>query len=315
MRKLIEAGAKVNAVFANGLTPLMVAARAGAHDAIEALLHHGADATATDIHGHTALLFLCNWGEINHYHYAQPHTRSARALLNAGADPYACDTAGDSAFWSSCRHGLTTVLALINARTPIPPRARHRNGDTPLLSACRSATFDNSRWSTSTIHYLIRLGCDIHATGADGKNAHQIIRAQLGEAGIRYLLPPYADTAYTEPLPLEAPPRHHRKPMPPISTHTPTEADAHGYTALHHAARRGEETMAKSLLAQGAVTDATANNGLTPLMLAARCGRWRVGLLLLAHGADRYRTDERGINAIDYARRAGNMKLYKAMQI
>lgn len=299
--KLLAEGAEVNSHFPHGLSPLMVAARAGAHAVIPVLLSWGADVTATDKQGRTAFHHLCRYGLGSHYHIAA-HTESARALLAAGADAYCRDAEGDSPFRLACRRGLTSVLKLIHAHSPIPLDARDANGDTPLHLAVRN--------SYNNVHFLLNIGCDPHAPGADGRSVCEMedlsyeIAQSRTRAGISeeqwhkwYIAPPEPPskqstdyTAWARTADLHA-------------------ADKRGYTALHHAAVQGLYKAAVILIERGAEIDAAARSGATPLMLAARAGRWKVGHLLLAHGADAYRQDCRKLNACDYARRAGNYRM------
>ncbi len=302
VHKLLVEGADVNRRFRNRLTPLMVAARAGAHAVIPVLLSHGAKVHEIDSQGSTAFHYLCRYGQGSHYH-REAHTESARALLAAGADAYRNDAAGDSPFWLACRRGLVNVLKLIHAHSAIPINARDANGDTPLHLAVRSSYY--------TTHFLLNIGCDPEARGADGKSVHEIenlnyeVAQRQTRAGFSeeqwykwYIAPPeplaeqtdlYAEWARTADL---------------------QATDRRGFTALHHAAAQGRYDVAAILIERGAVVDAPARSGATPLMVAARAGRWKVGHLLMAHGADPYRRDTRKFNAVDYVRRAGNRRMF-----
>ncbi len=57
-------------------------------------------------------------------------------------------------------------------------------------------------------------------------------------------------------------------------------------TALHMAARRGNVSVAQSLLACGADTEARDISGDTPLHRAVKCGHVEIAAFLLSHGAD-----------------------------
>lgn len=312
--RLLAMGCEVNAFFENGLTPLMVAARAGADDVLDILLQGGADAQVVDAWGRNALNWLCRSGQGCHS-YQERHTEPARKLLAAGADPYRCDTEGDSAFWHACRYGLSNVLRLIHAHAPLPLEARHRSGDTPLLMACRHMYRGNRHMTSHVVTLLVSIGCDCSARGADGKTPQDLC---------------YAD--WMEWTPAETPRQRqhllavpsfrtgHRyrtgvrfAPLPGVDTSAPLATDARGNTALHHAARLGDTDAAACLIDAGAVVDAPNRSGATPLMQAARCGRWRVGSLLLAHGADMHRKDCQGRTPLQQAALAGNWRLLSVM--
>ena len=59
-----------------------------------------------------------------------------------------------------------------------------------------------------------------------------------------------------------------------------------GHRPLHSAARQGQLDVAEMLLSHGAEVDARDNRGNTPLHLTAMYGQSNVAALLLAHGAD-----------------------------
>jgi ankyrin repeat protein len=80
-KRLLEAGAKSNAVTIMQETPLMIAAKAGAMQAIPMLVGGEGDSIAVDRRGQTAL----------HYAAQQPSLDVFVFLLNAGWDPYQID--------------------------------------------------------------------------------------------------------------------------------------------------------------------------------------------------------------------------------
>lgn len=312
--RLLAMGCGVNEPFANGLTPLMVAARAGADDALEVLLQSGANARVVDPAGRNALNWLCRSGQGCHS-YLERHTEPARKLLAAGADPYRCDNEGDSAFWHACRYGLSNVLRLIHAHSPLPLEARHRSGDTPLLMACRHMYRGRRHMTSHVVTLLVSIGCDCEARGADGKTARELCMVDWMEWKP-------AETQNQRQRMLAAPPfrtgRRYRTgirfcPLPGVDTGNPLSTDARGNTALHRAARLGDTTAAARLIDAGAVVDATNRSGATPLMQAARCGRWKVGALLLACGADMHRRDCQGRTPYQQAQQAGNWRLFSMM--
>lgn len=316
VQKLLLTGCAVNAPFSNGLTPLMAAARAGADDALVTLLQSGADARAMDAGGRNALNWLCRSGQTGHY-YSERHTEPARKLLAAGAEPYLCDTNGDSAFWHACRYGLCDVLRLIHAHAPLPPEARHRSGDTPLLMACRHAYRGGRHTTSRVVELLVEMGCDVHARGSDGKTPQELCSFARWMEWVPSM-PPEARKQYLAAPPIRTGRRYRTgirfAPLPPVDTSNPRVTDARGNTALHHAARLGDTAAAARLLEAGAVVDAPNRSGATPLMQAARCGRWNVGALLLAHGADIHRKDCQGRTPFRQAALAGNWRLLGMMR-
>lgn len=311
MLKLLAAGCEVNKPCANGLTPLMVAARAGADDALETLLQAGAEVNTTDAQGRDALNWLCRSGLTSHYH-TERHVRPARLLIQAGALPYREDGDGDSTFWLSIRYGLEGVLRLIHLlHRPLPLEARHRSGDTPLLHAARHAYASDRCYTDRVLWPLLKLGSDTHATDATGRKFSELYPYYRYENRTDWYKPGWQPDM-PEPVPRKRP-ELQAAAATNAATCDPHARDSRGCTALHHAARQGHYEAAATLLRRGADTEATTPSGATPLMLAARCGRWRVGALLLAHGADMHRQDRHGNCALNMARAAGNYRLYGMM--
>ncbi len=74
--------------------------------------------------------------------------------------------------------------------------------------------------------------------------------------------------------------------------------DRNGWTALHHAASKGDVSEVERLLAAGANVDARTTGGFarnsTPLLIATRSLHFDVMRLLLDHGADIEARDDCG---------------------
>ena len=69
------------------------------------------------------------------------------------------------------------------------------------------------------------------------------------------------------------------------------QCDAEGYTALHHACRKGHLSVAKILLANGASVDALGPQGQTALHLAMQAPHQNVVMLLIQHKASVHARD------------------------
>ena len=87
VKRLIKAGANVNAVNNFGKTVLMVATDIGHYEIAEVLLAAGADVNTADNHGLTALMYAVLSGNIG----------GAKVLLNAGANPNQINNVGGTA--------------------------------------------------------------------------------------------------------------------------------------------------------------------------------------------------------------------------
>jgi len=80
-------------------------------------------------------------------------------------------------------------------------------------------------------------------------------------------------------------------------------------TALHMAARRGNQEIAEALLDCGAGIDVRDSVGDTPLRRAVNCGQIQVASLLLARGADVHSTGSRGLTPWRAARSSAMKQL------
>lgn len=310
--KLLFMGADAGLPFRNGLTPLMVAARAGALSVIPTLLEHGAPAGTCDTNGRNALNWLCRFGTPSPYHLRESRAEAARLLLLAGANPYTIDDEGLSPFWIACRRGLQQVLQLIHALTPIPLEMRHSSGDTPLLMACRYAHSEETGADSGAVQLLIGLGADTYALDADGKSPREL-----------YPYPQYMD--WNRISQQSAPDIHIPFAVPAsrddiaLSTERARTVDVHatdarGRTALHIYTALGHYDAVCILLERGAEVDCKNHSGATPLMLAARGEQnEHIAALLLAYGADYTLTDKRGNSARDYAAASGKYRLLNMM--
>ncbi len=75
----------------------------------------------------------------------------------------------------------------------------------------------------------------------------------------------------------------------------------YGWTALHYAAARDQETVVQLLLEKGANAAAKTHNGCTALHCAAAMGQQKVVLLLLENGADVTTRNNYGCTALHHA--------------
>jgi hypothetical protein len=125
VRKLINAGAQVNAQDGMGKTVLMHAAQCNHVQTVEVLLNANADVNACDKEGKTPLMVTSS-------------KEIAKALLDRGADVNAKDNQDQTALFYAITIKSKELVELFLA-AGANPNTRSRSGDTPLNLAQRSA--------------------------------------------------------------------------------------------------------------------------------------------------------------------------------
>ena len=148
MKLLLAAGADANATMKSGETVLMMAARSGNLEAVNALLARGARHDARERRGQTALMWAA----------AEGHAAVVRALIDAGADINATLDSGFTPFFFAVREGHIDVVrafleggrrcerdAAARARAAPGSPAPYKpvgKGTSPLLLAVQNGHFE-----------------------------------------------------------------------------------------------------------------------------------------------------------------------------
>src|SRR5690606_15598562 len=265
IRLMLDAGADPNQTFTNGETALMMAARTGRADAIEVLIEHGAEVDARErLRGTTALMWAAA--------YSNPE--AVRALLEAGAD-YAARSAVVS-------RGRGPYLA---------PSARSR------IEEYERGVGQAGRSIPVSLDDEVDFSDDDLADDADAPGADRAPAAEDED-----------DTAEAEDDAGLAFGGGRQQPK-----------DAGGLTALIFAAREGDLESVKLLLEAGADVNQTSEFGWTALLTATQNRYYRLGKYLLEQGADPniankngwnplyIATDNRNIEGGDYPTRKPDM--------
>ena len=279
---LIRAGADVSAANDLGATPLWLAAQNGSAAIVRELLGARANPNAALIDGETVLMRAARVGNGD----------VVEQLLANGADPRRSATRGQTALmWAANQQNDAVVEALlangadVHARSEVRRELRRsetrqhthisndfwvdEGGYTALLFAVRVGDL-------ASTELLLAAGADVDDQGASGVSA-TVLAAHAGHADIVELL---------------------------LETGADPNADGAGYTALHAAILRRNETAVRALLAHGADPNApvlsgtptrrdsedfyihTKYIGATPFWLAARFNQPETMRLLAARGAD-----------------------------
>ncbi len=261
---LLEAGADAKAVIKEGETVLMAAARTGNAKAVRLLIERGAAVNAReDRLGETALMWAV----------AENHPEAAQVLIAHGADVNALT---NDLKYTKDRFGLEGVLTIL-------PHGHW----TPLMYAARQGSLDAAK-------VLVEAGADKNARDPDLStpaiiatlNGHYDVAAMLVERGAD---PNLADTAGMAVLyaavdmnmPAEIYGRPNRKSTSTISALELMTG------LLEHGANPNAQLRSATVQRAHTPGDGLLGAGATPLMRAARTGDANAMRILLEHGADR----------------------------
>lgn len=269
---LIQKGAEIDAVNANGETPLFSAAKADNTDAISLFVKNGASLNARDHLGSTPLHAAVRWDalmaaeklidlglEIDSQNVGgktplaeaavEGNVAMSRLLLTHGANPNTYDTAGRTSLSDAIRGGQLDMVKLLLA-AKANPQIQDLNGRTPYHEAAILGDI-------SIIRLLNKAGANPLARDKSGETPlsisfgkdSQVMTAILG-----------SDKMIT---------------------------DSDGNTPVHIAVQtRAEHSILKSLIARGYPFDTRNSYGYTPLSIAAGNGSKDAAALLLEKGAD-----------------------------
>lgn len=277
---LIRAGANVNAANDLGVTPLWPASENGSAAMVRRLLAAGANPNLALLSGETPLMVAARSG----------HPEVVELLLNKGADPNAHGTRGQTALmWAVAQKHPDVVKVLIAHKADlrlksdvwsevmaIPPhgylpynKAIPHGGETALMFAARVGDRESAR-------LLLAAGANVNDADAWGVSAVTLAAHSGFTELVQFLLEQGADP----------------------------NAAPNGFTALHEAIMRRDETLARALLDRGADANTPLKTwtptrrssddwhfeasliGATPYWLAARFLEPEIMRLLVAKGAD-----------------------------
>jgi len=286
LKLLLDHGADPNAAldvdgefhfkgFLQGTTPLMRAAADRPLEVLGLLLEFGADVSARDRAGRTAMDVAMLHGQRNTAQWLQerggtgPGRGSFSAALLASAERGQVDQVREC-----LAHGADLNV-------------RGEGGVTPLILAAREGHL-------AIVEMLLGAGADVNACSEPGySGGHStalrcaVVRRQ--DAIVRRLVDAGADVR----------PCYEYSSIPAEKSNTIVPSCG---TALHDAARGGQEAMIEVLLAAGADVDAVDPQDETPLVTAVRTRHWQVAKQLLAAGARRRQQDASFLAPLDFPR-------------
>ena len=268
VKALIAGGAAINATSADGTTPLLIATINGHFDLAKYLLESGADPTIASEAGGTPLYAVLNVKYAQLADYPQPTSYKQQrieyldlmdAFLDAGADINArltkkvwysgynfdlsnVNETGATVFWRAAYASDVEAMQLLVARgadfslpTQKTPERRRRNQPDEDLSGLPPVPMGGPAVTPLQAAAGVGYGFGFAA------NSHRYHPAGQLRA-VKYLI---------EDLGVDVNERDHR-----------------GYSALHHAAARGDNEMINYLVSKGADVTFVSRNGQTTVDLA-----------------------------------------------
>ena len=266
-RCLVVLGLAVSSIAAGGADGALVdAAKRADWGAVRVLLGQGADVTAPETDGSTALHWAGYWDDVE----------TADLLIRAGAEVSAANDLGVTPLWTACENGSATMVARL-LQAGANPNAALLSGETMLMTAARTGNAD-------VVKQLLAKGADVNSTErAGGQSALMWAVAQQHADAVEVLLAHGADVhvrskVWTQVV--KTAPRNAKLPM-----HV-TDIEQGGYTPLLFAARVGALASAKLLVAAGAHVNDIAPQGTSATVVAAHSGHGELAAFLLEKGAD-----------------------------
>ena len=264
-QRLIPVGFAVLLLGAAGGTgpPLVNAAKNSDWAALRVLLEKNTDVNSAAADGSTALHWAC-------YH---DDLESAGLLIRAGADVNAATDLGATALWTASQNGSAAMVRrLLEAEAN--PNAALLLGETPLMTAARSGY-------PGIAGLLLAKGANVNARAARGQTALMWAVARKHPGVVKVLLANGANIQARSEVwsQMMAVPPHGYPDYNRIIPHG-------GETALMFAARAGDLSSAKLLVAAGAGVNDVDAWGVSATVLAAHSGYRELVEFLLEKGAD-----------------------------
>jgi ankyrin repeat protein len=275
-------------------SPLLHAAvRGGNAEVVQLVLDHGASVDAPGSMGETAL----------HWAAAQGRTEITEKLLKAGAAPDASDGSGWTPLQLAASNGQVEISRMLVEAGADVNRKGHWNKtplqtavQTPVIFRCRVSSFQGSGlWSPGCC-----FGQRCHARalpGGEGFLTGQRRRSQSGNGP-----DPGGQSRQCGPGGLSPEGRSRRRGPGPAAEHAPSSGR-----------EAGNEALVQSLLARGAVLEATNTTGDTPLLTAAQSGSDAVLKALLKSGAKVNAKNLKGQTALFIAAGRGKVEPVKTL--
>lgn len=290
IRLLVEDGkADINAKSSYGVTPLIAAAAAGKGEAVTYLLKNGADATAKDDLGKTALIYASNFDDAKTlndlisldktslnipdntgntpliYSAQRGYLENVKVLLSGGANPnYRNPASGLSALDTAVAEGHLPVVKWLTKNGKADVNLPDLSGRTPIFYA-----IEQNRPEVLT--FLITAGADINAKDHGGVSPLMRASAKNRQECQKILL---------------------RQKNIDVNAKDNLDRSVVAYSVY-----ASEVTPLQSLVAAKANINTVDAQGNTPLMDAIKTKNDRAAVLLIQQGADLTAVNKEGDTA------------------
>ena len=334
VKKLLAAGASVNAKDSDGNTPLNRAVKAGQQAIVMLLIDKGSDVnapgrwTARPLHeaaweGHVELvkLLIARGADVNawqgdywtplHSAADQGHKDVAEILIASGADVNLKREGGIPLHTAAGQGQLEMAALLIDKGAEVD--AKDSWGGTPLMNAA-----ENGHVALASL--LIEKGANVNARNENDRTAlHRAARNIRNRDIVELLIAEGADVN-SKDKDGETPADFAFDSRLPYSNRIVKLLVGKGagiskLEDIHLATYLGDLTRVNAYLKQGKDVNATNKDGKTPLHLAAMAGEREMLEFLIANGANLDMKDYGGSTALDYAQchqHSGIARLLKA---
>lgn len=298
MLGLIEKGAKINAINANGESALFSAVKGDSSSTIHILVENGAvtdsrDNLARDHLGNTPLHAAVRWNALN----------AAVTLIQLGVDVNAQNMSGKTALSDCCRSGKTEMASLL-IRNGADVNAADATGRTVLMDTV-------SGHNENMLSLLLQNGANPLIQEMSGRNAYHeaaisgnlnIIKMLRNAGGNPLSRDSYGETPFS--LVLRT---NNEKQIREVLGRNLNIVDSDGNTPVHIAVeRKVPQKLLTMLLDMGYPVSQRNGKGVTPLYMAVQENLKGHANLLLERGANPYIATITNDTALSLALKSGN---------
>ncbi len=325
VKTLLDAGANVNAVSGDGVTPLQHAIGKNHPRIVQLLVEHGADLNKLSPGCETTPLLHALDPKIRKQHNNQ-NMETIKLLLALGADPAAPGRDGTRPLHVAMAQNDNEIVALLCAYGADLTLGNDKTGASLLHCALESRQGEAVMQAMDALPDLNGIDLDRRGSDCEETLLHVLARTQGGVPYMERLLKAGADPnsvnmLKTTPLHIALTPAHIRKlveyggdlraqsddgeeplkyqvtydhadcvaeiiSLAPEAINHASDAGRKDDSALHHAVETGKHAIARMLLEAGANANLTVKSGYAPLHLAVENGDEEMIRLLVEYGAD-----------------------------